>query len=237
MDVNAKVQLTEAWWKANKAVTLRDTAKLGPALGAYETALVAASVPAKGVARAKALGALKAAVLKLEEARDGTARACGKLHGETKTVLENQFQEAVGKADDSAVELIKEFDRSFTGQTAKAVIGDRSLRSYWLEYASQPMMAELGEYTRDILIGDKIGAASYAKFIPESAPKQLNLPRSTVQKFEAVAEANGDLGDVDLWKEVRSEILKMCEKDQHFSTKFRDWTWKTAGYNPKKLGL
>lgn len=236
MDVNAKVELTEKWWKANKAGTLKDSAKFGPALKAYEDALKSVAV-AKGPARAQGLGTLKMAVTALEAARVKTSKNCGILHGDTQKVLDKQYKKAISDATSEADKLLKKFDDKLAKLTSKDVMGDRTLRTMWLQYTDDPWLIEYHDWAVEVFMGGKRNEASYRKFIPDGAPRQINIDSKLRQSFDDVAAQNGDLTDDGLWDKLEGTVFKVLSSDGHFTSRFREWVWKQAGFKPKDLGL
>ncbi|MCB9665344.1 MAG: hypothetical protein H6732_14630 [Alphaproteobacteria bacterium] len=236
MDANAKVELTETWWKANKAKTLKDSAKLGPALKTYETALKALGA-AKGPAKAQGLGNLKSAVTALEAARAATSKKCGVLQGDTKKVLDKQFKKAVSDATKDVDKQLKKFDDKLGTLTSKAILGDRTLRTMWIQYSDDPWLIEYHDWLVEVYLGGKRNEASYRKFIPQGASRQINIDSGLRQRFDDVAAQGGDLTDDGLWDKLETAVFDVLATDGHFTHRFRDWTWKRAGFERKALGL
>ncbi|MCB9663379.1 MAG: hypothetical protein H6732_04650 [Alphaproteobacteria bacterium] len=226
MDANAKIKLTKKWWEDNKATTLKDAAKFGDAIDAYLKVSKKYAV-ANGIERVKGLALIDKALAELEDARDKTSKACGKLHGDTKKVLDKQYKDAIAKEQAEWTKARKDFDK-----TVKALkIDDFFKDATWLvafqQYAKKVFIDESAEFLLECAYGKKRGKKQYATFVAERSPKEINISYDLRQRFVQEINDEGKPSN-DAWDAAIKEIKSVLKSGNHFGLGFRQWLWDQA---------
>ncbi len=209
MKKNAKVQLTQKWWKDNKPKSLIGKGNLGKTLGAFEGAFKLAMV-SKGKEQAKRIKA----ALKLCDAVDAAAarnaKACvPKLHNETKYVLQNSFPAEVEKHRKALIKAYKALQQKLASMTAVQMMKDKTFLVLYMAMAKKRYVSENINF---ILAAKKKNAAVYEEFIKENAPQQINIDHALRVQFDKAMEA-GTIGNAPWNKAVSACVALINNND------------------------
>lgn len=218
MQKTTKVELTEAWWKKNKAKTLVDKGNLGKALKAYETA--AKQIPsAKGGDRFRRLFEALAACDAMLAAADKTAKAClPKLHDDTQHVLQKTFPTEVKDTRKALEKAVDRIHANISSMSLKQVLADKPLRDEFYAMLKARFEENSLEFLKEC---PKKDADVVKRFILNSAPQQVNLSSNTIKTFEKALQ-EGTL-DQAPWEDARKECVNsLLYHLQDFGTYLRE---------------